>query len=243
MERQTVTPYNKQNVSKTAQVEEMFDHIAHRYDFLNRLLSLGIDKLWRKKAVRLLKKNNPKIILDVATGTGDFAFESLTISPQKIIAYDLSENMLAEGRKKAVTDDIEHVIEFVKGDSEKIPYPDHSFDAVTIGFGVRNFEHLHTGLQEIYRVLRPQSSGVILEVSQPHHPVVRTMYSLYFKRIIPLVGKYFSRDSRAYSYLPESVQAFPQGKDFVKILETVGFKKVYWKPLTLGTCALYYFEK
>jgi demethylmenaquinone methyltransferase/2-methoxy-6-polyprenyl-1,4-benzoquinol methylase len=238
-----VTPYGKQGKSKKEEVEEMFDNIAHRYDFLNRLLSLGIDRSWRKKAVKFIGEIKPKIVLDVATGTGDFAFETLSIAPEKVIGYDISEGMLSYGRQKAAATGTAHIVEFVKGDSEKINFEDNKFDAITVGFGVRNFEYLEEGLAEIFRVLKPGGRLAILEVSLPTNAFVRFFYDLYFSYVLPLVGRIFSRDVRAYTYLPESVKAFPQGNAFVQILQNAGFAHVHWKPLTLGTCALYTAEK
>ncbi len=239
----TVTPYNEKDRSKKEQVEEMFDNIAGRYDFLNRLLSLGIDISWRKKAVAFLAPSQPKKIIDVATGTGDFAFELLSLKPEKVVGYDLSEKMLQVGREKSSKRNTTQQIEFIKGDSELMPFGDNEFDAITVGFGVRNFENLEKGLSEMYRILKPNGKVAILEVSRPHNRFIRTIYDLYFRYILPLVGKMFSKDVRAYNYLPESVVAFPQGTDFVAILNKIGFKKAQWQPLTLGTCALYTCEK
>jgi demethylmenaquinone methyltransferase/2-methoxy-6-polyprenyl-1,4-benzoquinol methylase len=238
----TVTPYNDTR-SKKEQVEEMFDNIAHRYDFLNHLLSLGIDITWRKKAVKFIGKINPKKILDVASGTGDFAFEALSLKPEKVTGFDLSEGMMKYGRVKAEKLGVANIVEFVKGDSEKMPFADNSFDAITVGFGVRNFEHLNDGLQEIHRVLRSGGQVAILEASMPQNTIIRALFSLYFGKIVPIIGRLFSKDARAYSYLPESVKVFPEGLAFVKICEQIGFKNVKWQPLTFGACAFYTMEK
>jgi demethylmenaquinone methyltransferase/2-methoxy-6-polyprenyl-1,4-benzoquinol methylase len=239
----TVTPYNDTERSKKEQVEEMFDNIAHRYDFLNRLLSLGIDITWRKKAVKFIGTIQPKKILDVATGTGDFAFEALVLNPENVTGYDLSEGMMSYGRKKAADMSVANIVEFIKGDSEKMPFDDDYFDAITVGFGVRNFENLQVGLKEMLRVTRPGGKVAILEISQPPNTIIRALYGLYFNYVVPFIGKLFSKDIRAYQYLPESVRAFPEGIAFVKILEETGFKQVKWKPLTFGTCAFYMMEK
>ncbi len=239
----TVTPYNDTTRTKKEQVEEMFDNIAHRYDFLNHLLSLGIDITWRKKAVKFIGTIQPKKILDVASGTGDFAFEALRLNPEKVIGFDLSEGMMNYGRAKAVKLNVANVVEFVKGDSEKMPFADNSFDAVTVGFGVRNFEHLETGLSEMLRVTRPGGKVAILEASQPQNTIIRGLYGLYFGNVVPMIGRLFSKDARAYSYLPESVKAFPEGFEFVKILENIGFVNIKWQPLTFGACAFYSMEK
>jgi demethylmenaquinone methyltransferase/2-methoxy-6-polyprenyl-1,4-benzoquinol methylase len=238
-----VTPYKDTGRSKKEQVEQMFDNIAYRYDFLNHLLSLGIDISWRKRAVKFIGEINPKKILDVATGTGDFAFESLSLKPEKVIGYDLSEGMMNYGRMKAAKMKASHIVEFVKGDSEQMNFVTNSFDAITVGFGVRNFEHLNAGLSEMYRVLKPGGRVAILEASQPSNAIIKSVYGLYFNYILPMVGKAFSKDARAYTYLPESVRAFPQGFEFTRILENIGFRNVKWQPLTFGICALYTMEK
>jgi len=238
----TVTPYNDTR-SKKEQVEEMFDNIAQRYDFLNHLLSLGIDIIWRKKAVKYIGSIQPKKILDVASGTGDFAFEALSLHPEKVTGFDLSEGMMKYGREKAIKLGVSNVVEFVKGDSEKMPFADNSFDAITVGFGVRNFENLEVGLKEIHRVLRTGGKVAILEASMPQNAIIRSVFSLYFGKIVPVIGKMFSKDARAYDYLPESVNAFPAGLEFVRILENIGFANVKWQPLTFGACAFYTMEK
>ena len=238
----TVTPYNDTR-SKKEQVEEMFDNIAHRYDFLNHLLTMGIDMTWRKKAVKYIGEIKPASVLDVASGTGDFAFEALAIHPEKIVGFDLSEGMMKYGRVKAAKMNVSDVVQFIKGDSEKMPFGDDTFDAVTVGFGVRNFENLKVGLQEMYRVTKPGGRIAILEASMPQNTILRALFSLYFGKIVPIIGKLFSKDARAYNYLPESVKVFPEGLEFVKILENIGFKRVKWQPLTFGACAFYTMEK
>lgn len=221
----------------------MFDNIAHRYDFLNHLLSLGIDITWRKKAVKYIGTIQPKKILDVASGTGDFAFEALSLNPEKITGFDLSEGMMKLGRAKAEKLGVSSTIEFIKGDSEQMPFAEASFDAITVGFGVRNFENLTAGLKEMHRVLKPGGKVAILEASMPQNAILRVVFSLYFGKIVPLIGRLFSKDNRAYSYLPESVKAFPNGLEFVRILENIGFKNVKWTSLTFGACAFYTMEK
>lgn len=221
----------------------MFDNIAHRYDFLNHLLSLGIDKQWRKKAIRNLKSIHPKHILDIATGTGDLAFEARRQMPEAhITGLDLSEGMLGKAREKAEERKLANM-EFVKGDSENLHFADTSFDAVSVAFGVRNFENLEAGLKEIYRVLKPGGRLAVLEFSKPKAFPVKQLFNFYFKNILPATGRMISKDARAYEYLPESVQAFPEGKDFIRILEKTGFKFCKDQPLTFGICSLYTAEK
>ena len=239
----TVTPYNDASRTKKEQVEEMFDNIAHRYDFLNHLLSLGIDITWRRKAVKYIGSIQPQKILDVASGTGDFAFEALRLNPEKVVGFDLSEGMMNYGRAKAAKMNVANVVQFIKGDSEKMPFADNEFDAITVGFGVRNFENLEMGLREMYRVTRVGGKIAILEASQPQNTIIRALYGLYFGNVVPMIGRLFSKDARAYSYLPESVKAFPEGFAFVKILENIGFRNVKWQPLTFGACAFYSMEK
>jgi len=238
-----VTPYNDSSASKKEQVKEMFDNIAGRYDFLNRLLSLGIDQLWRKKAVKYIGETQPKKILDLATGTGDFAIEALKLKPEQIIGLDLSNEMMDVGRKKAIAHNAEAILTFLQGDSEHMPFADNTFDAITVGFGVRNFETLEKGLGEMLRVLKPGGRVAILEPSKPVNAPFRQIFSIYFLYILPGVGRLFSKDARAYSYLPESVNAFPEGMKFVDVLNKVGFRNAKWHPLTLGICAFYTCEK
>lgn len=221
----------------------MFDNIAHRYDFLNHLLSLGIDNLWRKKAIRTIKAIKPNRILDIATGTGDLAFEARKQMPQlEIVGLDLSEGMLSKAREKAKERKLSNMV-FVKGDSENLGFDDTSFDAVSVAFGVRNFENLEAGLKEIYRVMKPGGRLAVLEFSKPKAFPVKQIFNFYFKNILPTAGGMISKDSRAYEYLPESVQAFPEGADFLKILEKIGFKLCKDQPLTFGICSLYTAEK
>lgn len=221
----------------------MFDNIAHRYDFLNHLLSLGIDISWRRKAVKYIGTIRPQKILDLATGTGDFAFEALKLRPEKVIGYDISEGMMNYGRAKAAKMNVSGIVEFVKGDSENMQFPGNYFDAITVGFGVRNFENLEKGLKEMHRVVKPGGKIAILEASQPPNAIIRAFYGLYFNNLVPMVGKLFSKDARAYNYLPESVKVFPEGFDFTRILENIGFRNVKWQPLTFGVCAFYSMEK
>jgi len=232
-------PYKQTDVSKKDQVKAMFDNIAPRYDFLNHFLSLGIDKRWRKKAISLLQDEQPKIILDIATGTADFAIEALTLQPHVIKGIDISDEMLQIGRKKIKKINAGKKIELLAGDSEKINFDDNSFDAITIGFGVRNFENLSKGLTEIFRVLKKNGTLVILEFSTPEKFPVRQLYLFYFHNILPLLGKIISKDDRAYHYLPESVKAFPPGKDFIKLLNETGFTDTKCIPLTFGIASIY----
>lgn len=239
----TVVPYKEQNVSKKEQVAQMFNNISGRYDFLNHFLSLGIDKRWRKKAIQILATTNPAVILDVATGTGDFALQALRINPRKIIGVDISEGMLEVGRKKLEQRGLSDKIELLLADSENLPFPDNNFDAVTVGFGVRNFENLKRGLLEINRVMKPGARLVILEFSRPTRFPFKQVYNVYFKFILPKIGRLVSRDTAAYSYLPESVDVFPDGDKFVAILEETGFKNTACNPLTFGVSSIYTAQK
>lgn len=238
-----VVPYKEQNISKKEQVAQMFNSISGRYDFLNHFLSLGIDRGWRKKAIKILAESKPERMLDVATGTGDFALQALSLNPEKIIGVDISEGMLEVGRKKMAERQVSHKIELQVGDSENLPFADNNFDAVTVGFGVRNFENLQKGLQEIYRVMKPNATLVVLEFSRPSRFPFKQVYNFYFKAILPRIGRWVSRDKSAYTYLPESVEAFPDGSDFVAILTAVGFKNTTCKPLTFGISSIYTAQK
>lgn len=236
-------PYKNSNQSKKAQVEEMFDQISHRYDLLNHLLSVNIDKVWRKRAVKMLKKFQPKTILDIATGTADFAIAAQRLNPGKITGIDLSEGMLKIGREKLEKKKLTHLIELQKADSEALPFENHSFDAAIVGFGVRNFENLEKGLSEIFRVLRPGGVFVVLEFSLPQNKLFRSLYFFYFLKVLPLLGRMVSKDNRAYTYLPESVREFPDGEDFSRVLEKVGFEKCRWVPQTFGIATIYEAQK
>lgn len=217
----------------------MFNSIAGKYDFLNHFLSAGIDIYWRRKAIDLLVPSKPKTILDIATGTGDLALEALRLQPDKITGVDISEGMLAVGREKIAKRNLGQKIELRLGDSENLEFADNAFDAATAAFGVRNFENLPQGLREIYRVLKPGGRVVILEFSKPKSFPFKQVYNFYFKQILPVFGKVISKDRAAYTYLPESVQAFPDGPEFINILEQVGFKATQWHPLTFGISSIY----
>lgn len=234
-----VLPDAASNLNKKAQVADMFNNIAGKYDFLNHFLSLGIDKGWRKKAVKEVGAVKPNKILDVATGTGDLAIAVLQTGAKEIIGVDIADRMLEIGKKKIAERQLNSVIQLQHGDSESLPFGEHSFDAVTCAYGVRNFENLEKGLREMHRVLRPGGKLVILEFSQPKQFPVKQLYRFYFRFILPLLGKIVSRHSTAYSYLPESVMAFPEGKTFCQILNSCGFKEAKARPLSFGITTLY----
>ncbi|MFL5739429.1 MAG: bifunctional demethylmenaquinone methyltransferase/2-methoxy-6-polyprenyl-1,4-benzoquinol methylase UbiE [Flavisolibacter sp.] len=234
-----IKPFSEEG-SKKEQVGKMFDRIAPRYDFMNRFLSVGIDVGWRKKAIRKLKKDLPQYLLDVATGTGDMAIMAAKmLRPQKITGIDISEKMLEIGRKKIEKEQLGTKIELQAGDGETINFPDHSFDGVTVAFGVRNFEHLENGLKEILRVLKPGGQLVVLEFSKPKIPGIRSLYNLYMGIIAPKLAGMFHQDRKAYEYLDASARAFPDGRDFVEILKKTGYTATEWKPLSLGICCIY----
>jgi demethylmenaquinone methyltransferase/2-methoxy-6-polyprenyl-1,4-benzoquinol methylase len=240
----TVVPFKDSAESKKKQVETMFDKIAFRYDFLNRFLSAGIDVSWRKKAIKLLLPLHPKKILDVATGTGDFALTSYEIlKPEKITGIDISEGMLELGREKIVKAGLANHIELLNGDSEAILFEDNSFDAVTVAFGVRNFENLEQGLSEIKRVMRPRGRLIVLECTEPSLPVIKQFYNVYMKFITPKIGKIIAKNNDAYQYLNDSVLQFPQKNSFIKILNEAGYRNTFYKTLTLGICTIYCAEK
>lgn len=235
----TVIPQDYKGSSKRERVEEMFDSIASRYDLLNRVLSAGIDKNWRRKAINELKEIQPERILDIATGTADLALEAMRLKPVEIIGLDISNKMLDIGRHKIMQSGFQGVIRLEQGDSESIPYPDGHFDAITVSFGVRNFEHLEKGLKEMLRVLKPGGKVVILEFSQPTKFPIKQFYSFYSHTILPFVGQLLSRQRSAYEYLPASVSAFPYGVQFTRILSACGFKHTKAAPLTFGIASIY----
>jgi demethylmenaquinone methyltransferase / 2-methoxy-6-polyprenyl-1,4-benzoquinol methylase len=242
MSQKVVKPYDS-GKSKKEEVAQMFNNISANYDFLNHFLSLGIDHIWRKKAVKQLQKQQPKVILDLATGTGDFAIACLHLHPEKIIGMDISAGMLEVGKKKMKKRAYDHVIDMQLGDSENLPFEDNTFDAITVGFGVRNFENLEKGLSEMYRVLKPGGQAVVLEFSKPKSFPIKQLFGFYSKVFIPLFGKYISKDERAYTYLPESVAVFPEGDDFMKVLEKVGYKAEKQIRLSGGIASIYLGQK
>jgi demethylmenaquinone methyltransferase / 2-methoxy-6-polyprenyl-1,4-benzoquinol methylase len=224
---------------KKQEVRAMFNSIANRYDFLNHFLSAGIDHCWRKKAIKLAGVHHPKTILDMATGTGDLAIAATALHPEIIIGIDIAENMLAIGRDKLKEKKLEAIISFETGDSENLRFEDRTFDAVMVAFGVRNFENLENGLTEMYRVLNKGGIAVILEFSKPTGIGIRHIYNLYFRYILPLLGKTISGNSSAYTYLPDSVSEFPAGDAFLKILGSAGFSKTTSKRLSFGIASIY----
>lgn len=228
---------------KKEMVRAMFDDISPKYDLLNHLLSLGIDRNWRKRMVRLLERNKPASILDVATGTGDLAIAMSALNPQKIVGIDLSEKMLEVGRKKLIELGLDNLITLKRADAEKIPFSDNSFHAVTVAFGVRNYENLLLGLSEMKRVLCPGGTLMILEFSHPESFPMKQLYAIYSRYIIPLLGRTISKNKKAYQYLPDSVAAFPSGDAFVAILEQTGLKNIRCIPLSQGIASIYTGEK
>jgi len=239
----SVTPYQNPEASKRVQVEEMFDNIAPKYDLLNRLMSAGVDITWRKKAIKRLAPYSPKRIVDIATGTGDFAIEAAKLKPEEIIGIDISNEMLRVGREKMVKKKLDQLIDMRNGDSEALELETDSVDAITVGFGVRNFQNLPKGMGEILRVLKPGGVAAILEPSFPTSFPLKQLFAFHFRVLTPLLGKIVSGDNSAYTYLPESVKAFPNGKEFTDICEEVGFRKAEYVPLTFGMCSMYILEK
>ena len=234
-----ITPYKDSSLGKKEQVAQMFDNISGNYDNLNRVISFGIDIKWRKKVLKIVSDTNPKIILDIATGTGDLAILMAQTNAEKIIGLDISAGMLEVGKKKVEEKKLSRVIDLVLGDSENIPFEDNYFDAITVGFGVRNFENLEKGFAEILRVLKPNGVFVILETSVPDKTPYKQGYKFYSKNILPIIGKLFSKDNSAYGYLSESAAAFPYGEALNNILRKIGFIDVVAMPQTFGVATIY----
>ena len=234
-----ITPYKESSLSKKEQVAQMFDTISGNYDGLNRVISFGIDVQWRKKVLNLVSSSNPKMILDIATGTGDLAILMATTKAEKIIGLDISSGMLEVGKKKIADKNLSDKIEMMLADSENMPFEDNTFDAITVAFGVRNFENLEKGLAEILRVLKPNGIFVILETSNPTKSPYKQGYHFYTKNILPLIGKLFSKDDVAYGYLSESASVFPFGEALNNILRKVGFINVVDMPQTFGVATIY----
>ena len=234
-----IKPYKDSTLGKKEQVAQMFNNISQDYDGLNRVISLGIDVSWRKKVVKLVGENKPKQILDIATGTGDLALMMSQLNPDRIVGLDISEGMLEVGKQKISKANLSKTIDMVVGDSENIPFEDNTFDAITVSFGVRNFEDLDKGLQEICRVLKPGGKFVVLETSNPTKFPFKQGYKFYTNFILPVIGKLFSKDKVAYSYLSESANSFPFGKAFNNILEKNGFKNAKDLPVTFGVASIY----
>ena len=237
--QESIKPYNEDE-KKSVQVERMFDNIAPAYDQLNHTLSWGIDKSWRKKAINWLKPFQPQRMMDVATGTGDFAIQACRVlNPKELIGTDISEGMMNVGRQKVKDAGLEGRISFAKEDCTALTFPDNRFDAITVAFGVRNFEDLDKGLREMHRVLDTNGKLVILELSEPDWFPMKQLYALYSKVVIPTLGKLLSKDRSAYTYLPQSIKAFPQGEVMKEIILKAGFSEANFKRLTLGICTLY----
>jgi demethylmenaquinone methyltransferase/2-methoxy-6-polyprenyl-1,4-benzoquinol methylase len=234
-----IKPYKNSDLGKKEQVAKMFDTISGEYDGLNRVISFGIDVKWRKKVVKIVNQTNPKSILDIATGTGDLAIALAKTNADKIIGLDISRGMLDIGKEKILKEKLENTIEMVLADSENMPFEDNTFDAITVAFGVRNFEALEKGLKEILRVLKPNGVFVILETSVPTKTPFKQGYKLYTKHMLPLIGKMFSKDNNAYTYLSESASVFPYGEALNNILRKIGFINVKDFPQTLGVATIY----
>ena len=239
VESKDVKPYYKEEASKKEEVAEMFNNISKRYDFLNHFLSLGIDKIWRKKAIKKLREVKPERMLDIATGTGDFAIAALKLNPKEVIGVDISQGMLNVGIEKMKNKGYDNVIKMQLGDSENLPFETGYFDALTVGFGVRNYENLEKGLADMLRVLRPEGKAIILEFSKPKKFPIKQLFGFYSKHLIPFFGKIISKDKRAYAYLPESVAAFPEGEDFKEIMKKIGYKNVESQLVSGGIATIY----
>lgn len=241
--QEEIKPYGKEG-EKGKLVEEMFDNIAPTYDTLNHRLSWDIDKGWRKKAIRQLLPFQPKVILDIATGTGDFAILSAKeLRPQRMIGIDISEGMMKIGQKKVEAEGLQHIVSFKKDDCTHLSFDDNSFDAVTAAFGIRNFQNLDQGLSEMYRVLRPNGHLSIVELTTPVSFPMKQLFKLYSHTMLPVYGKLISKDTSAYSYLTKTIEAFPQGEVMLDILRKAGFKNASFKRLTFGICTMYFATK
>ena len=241
--QETIKPYN-QDATKTQQVEAMFDNIASTYDTLNHRLSWNIDRYWRKKAIKRLAAHAPKKILDIATGTGDFAIQACQQLPEvQITAVDISEGMMQVGRQKVKEKGLQQHIQFEREDCTALSYPDNTFDAITTAFGIRNFASLDKGLEEMCRVLRPGGQLCILELTQPMSFPMRQLFHIYSHTVLPLYGRLISKDTEAYSYLTKTIEAFPQGERMMNILRQAGFREAEFQRLTLGICTLYFATK
>lgn len=237
--QQHIKPYNEDG-KKTEQVERMFDNIAHAYDKLNHTLSLGIDRSWRRKAIAWLRPFNPKHIMDVATGTGDFAILACReLNPNELIGTDISEGMMNVGRKKVKDAGLSDKITFEREDCTSLSFEENRFDAITVAFGIRNFEDLDKGLSEIYRVLKPEGHLVIIELTTPDRFPMKQLFHIYSNVIIPMLGKLLSKDNKAYHYLPDTIKAFPQGEIMKEVIAKAGFSEVHFQRLTFGICTLY----
>lgn len=239
LDAEKITPYDHTR-PKTEQVRDMFDSIAPAYDFMNRAMTMGVDKLWRRRAMKAVKATRPAAILDVATGTGDLAIAMARAIPDATVTgIDLSEGMLAIGREKVERAGLSSRVNFAQADCLALPMTDNTYDCVTVAYGVRNFEHLAEGYREMLRVLRPGGMLAVLELSTPTSPLVKPFYRLYTRSLIPLAGRLVSKDTRAYSYLPESIAAVAQGDDMLDIARAAGFTDTAFRPMTFGTCTFY----
>ncbi|MDC1012031.1 bifunctional demethylmenaquinone methyltransferase/2-methoxy-6-polyprenyl-1,4-benzoquinol methylase UbiE [Flavobacteriaceae bacterium] len=241
--KQPVKPNQNNPETKKKQITQMFNGISRSYDLLNRVITLGVDVIWRKRVVRLIQKNKHQVLLDIATGTGDLVLALSKLKTKKIIGLDISPGMLEIGKQKVKAKGLDRRIEMQLGDSETLSFENDTFDGVTIAFGVRNFEHLDLGLQEIRRVLKPQGALVILETAVPQNPILKSLYSLYTQKVMPFIGKLFSKNRTAYQYLSDSAAAFPCGKAFNNILKKNGFIAVEDFPQTLGVASIYFAKK
>ena len=238
-----VVPYKTSKLAKKKQVEQMFDTISDKYDHLNRVISFGIDVKWRKKVVKTILEKKPESILDIATGTGDLAISFAEAGAPKVIGLDISEGMLAVGRKKIAEASLQEKVKLIQADSENLPFAHETFDAISVAFGVRNFDNLEKGLLEIYRVLKPNGIFVVLETSVPTKTPFKQGYNFYTKNILPVIGKLFSKDREAYSYLCESAASFPYGENFNNILRKIGFINVEDRPQAFGAASIYVASK